>query len=80
MSVTVDQIVVSDKFKHNKEGFKYFTGYQEGEIVKPLCIILPQMSKYIKYFENGGKNMSFSLKMMKFGVNTIKFGMWLKIN
>ena len=28
--------------------------YQEGEIVKPLCIILPQMSGYIKYFENGG--------------------------
>ena len=50
MSVNVDQIVVSDKFKHNNEGFKYFIGYQEGEIVKPLCIILPQMSGYIKYF------------------------------
>ena len=32
------------------------------EIVKPLCIILPQMSGYIKYFENGGKNMSFFIK------------------
>ena len=62
MSVNVDQIVVSDKFKHNNEGFKYFIGYQEGEIVKPLCIILPQMSGYIKYFENGGKNSSFLIK------------------
>ena len=62
MSVNVDQIIVSDKFKHNNEGFKYFIGYQEGEIVKPLCIILPQMSGYIKYFENGGKNMSFLIK------------------
>ena len=62
MSVIVDQIVVSDKFKHNNEGFKYFIGYQEGEIVKPLCIILPQMSGYFKYFENGGKNMSFLIK------------------
>ena len=62
MSVNVDQIVVSDKFKHNNEGFKYFIGYQEGGIVKPLCIILPQMSGYIKYFENGGKNMSFFIK------------------
>ena len=62
MSVNVDQIVVSDKFKHNNEGFKYFIGYQEGEIVKPLCIILPQMSGYIKYFENDGKNMSFLIK------------------
>ena len=62
MSVIVDQIVVSDKFKHNNEGFKYFIGYQEGGIVKPLCIILPQMSGYIKYFENGGKSMSFFIK------------------
>ena len=29
---------------------------------KPLCIILPQMSGFIKYFENGGKNMSFMIK------------------
>ena len=56
------QIVISGKFKHNNESFKYFIGYQEGEIVKPLCIILPQMSGYIKYFENGGKNMSFLIK------------------
>ena len=41
LSVNVDQIVVSDKFKHNNEGFKYFIGYQEDGIVKPLCIILP---------------------------------------
>ena len=62
MSVNVDQIVVSGKFKHNNEGFKYFIGYQEGEIVKSLCIILPQMSEYIKYFENGGRNMYFLVK------------------
>ena len=62
LSVDLDQIVVSYKFKHNDEGFKYFIGYLEGEIVKPLCIILPQMSGCIKYFENGGKNMSFLIK------------------
>ena len=62
MSVNVDQIVVSNKFKHNNKGFKYFIGYQEGGIVKPLCIILPQMSGYIKYFKNGGKNMSFFVR------------------
>ena len=62
MSVIVDQLVVPDKFKHNNEGFKYFIGYQEGGIVKPLCIILLQMSGCIKYFENGSKNMSFLIK------------------
>ena len=47
-SVNVDQIGVSDRFKHSDNGFKYFIGYQGGEIVTPLCIILPQMSGYIK--------------------------------
>ena len=61
-SVDTDKIVVSDKFKHSEEGYKHFIGYQEGEIVKPLCIILPQMNGYIKYFESGGKNMSFLIK------------------
>ena len=62
LSVVLDQIVVSYKFKHNGEGFKHFIGYLENGIVKPLCIILPQMSGYIKYFENGSKNMSFLIK------------------
>ena len=43
-SVNVDQIVASDKFKHSDEGFKYFVGYKEGEIVKLLCISLSQMT------------------------------------
>ena len=60
--VNVDQIVTSGKSKHSDDGFKYFIGYKEGEIIKTLCIILPQMSEYIKYFENRGKNMSFVIK------------------
>ena len=59
MSVNLEQIVISDKFKHSDERFKYFIGYEEGEIVKPLYIILPQMGRYIKNFENGGKNVTF---------------------
>ena len=62
MSVNVDQIVVSEIFNHNNEGFKYFIGYQEGEIVKLLCIILPQMSRYIKHFESRAKSMSLLIK------------------
>ena len=62
MSVSIDQIVVSDKIKPNNEVSKYFFGYQKGEILKPLCIVLPQMSGYIKYFEYGSPNMSFLIK------------------
>ena len=60
--VNVDEIVASDKFKHSDDGFKYFICYKEGEIVKRLCIILSQMIGYIKYFENGGRNMSIVIK------------------
>ena len=60
--VNVDQIVVTDKFKHSDDGFKHFIAYKEGKIVEPLCIILPQMTGHIKYFENGEKNMSFVIK------------------
>ena len=47
---------------HNDDGFEYFIGYKESEIVKPLCIILPQIIRYIKYFEIREKNMSFVIK------------------
>ena len=36
MSVNVDQIVVSNKFKHSEEGYKYFIVFQENKIFKPL--------------------------------------------
>ena len=71
----LDEIVLSYKFKHNDKGFQYFIGYLKNKIVKPLCVILPQMSGFIKYFENGSKNVSFLLKMMKWGINSIKCGM-----
>ena len=61
-SADTDKIVVSDKFKHSQEGYKHFISYQEGQIVKPLRIILPQINGYIKYFESGGKNISFLIK------------------
>ena len=73
-SVHVDQIVVSDKFKHNNKVFKHFIDYQKCEIVKPLCNILPKMSGYLKYFKNGGKNMSCLIKIIKCWINMIKFG------
>ena len=53
--ISTAQIVVSDKFKLSDNGFKYFIGHNEGKIIKPSCIVLPQMTGYIKYFENGGK-------------------------
>ena len=52
---------MSDKFEHSDKGVKYFIGYKDDKIIRPLCIILPQMSWYIKSFDNGGKP-SFMIK------------------
>ena len=46
-------------FKHSNNGFKYFIGYKADNTVRLLCIILPQIRGYIKYFENRVKSMSF---------------------
>ena len=51
----LDQTIMSDKFKHSDDCFKYFIGYKEDKIVKPLCIVLLEMTGCIKYFKNGGK-------------------------
>ena len=39
------------------KGLKYFIGYKDDNIDRPLCIIFSQMSRYIKCFDNGGKNI-----------------------
>ena len=58
-SVDLSKIVVSSRWKLNDTTYKYFCRYLNNDVIKPLCVILPQMSGYIKYFDNGGKNMSF---------------------
>ena len=58
-SVDLSKIVVSSRWKRNDTTYKYFCGYLNNDVIQPLCVILTQMSGYIKYFDNGGKNMSF---------------------
>ena len=58
-SIDLRKIVVSSRWKLNDETYKYFCGYLNNDVTKPLCVILPQVNGYIKYFEDGGENMSF---------------------
>ena len=58
-SVDLDKIVVSNKWKINDTTYKCLCGYLNNDTIQPLCVILPQMNRYIKYFDDGGKNMSF---------------------
>ena len=58
-SVDLDKIVVSNKWKISDTTYKYLCGYLNNDVIQPLCVILPQMNGNIKYFDDGGKNMSF---------------------
>ena len=58
-SVDLSKIVVSNKWKIDDTQYKYFCGYLNNDVIQPLCVILPQISRYIKYFDDGGKNMLF---------------------
>ena len=54
-SVDLDEIVVSSKLKINEATYKYLCGYLNNDVIQPLCVILPRMNGYIKYFDNGAK-------------------------
>ena len=58
-SVDLNKTVVSNKWKINDTTYKYLCGYLNNDTIQPLCVILSQMNGYIKYFDDGGKNMSF---------------------
>ena len=58
-SVDLSKIVVSNKWKINDTTYKYLCWYLNNDTIQPLCVILPQMNGYIKYFEDGGENVSF---------------------
>ena len=53
-SVDLSKIVVSNKWKINDTLYKYLCVYLNNDVIQSLCVILPQMSGYIKYFEDGG--------------------------
>ena len=58
-SVDLNKIVVSKKWIINDTKYKNICGYLNNDTIQPLCVILPEMDGYIKYFDDAGKNMSF---------------------
>ena len=58
-SVDLGKIVVSSKWKISDTTYNYLCGYLNNDVIQPLFVILPQMNGHIKYFDDGGKNMSF---------------------
>ena len=59
--IDVNKILVSKKESYGtKSSSKYFIGYNDGDVIRTLCIILPQMIGYVKHFDSN-KTMSFKV-------------------
>ena len=55
----VNKILVSKKERYGtKNAFKYFIGYNDNDVIRPLCVRLPQMTGYAKKFDENA-TMSF---------------------
>ena len=60
--INVNNILVSKKEPYGtKNSFKYFIGYNDNDIIRPLCIRLPQMTGYVRKF-NENSTMSFRVE------------------
>ena len=55
--VDIEEIVLSHKKSYSKDSFKYFIGYRHkgNAFPSPLCVKLPQMNAYAKYFDKNNK-------------------------
>ena len=50
--IDVDKILVSKEEPYgSKNSFKYFIGYNDNDVIRPLCIKLSQMIGYVRSFE-----------------------------
>ena len=51
--IDVNKILVSKKESYGtKNPLKYFIRYNDGDVIRPLCIVLPQMIGYVKHFDS----------------------------
>ena len=75
--INVNNILVSKKELYGtKNSFKYFNGYNDNYIIRPLCIRLPQMIGYARKF-NENSTMLFRVKDKQLLKNFSKI--WEKI-
>ena len=70
--IDADKILVSkiEPYGANKS-IRYFIGYNDDDVIRPLCIKLPQMIGYVKCFDSN-KAMSFKVTDKKLLKNYTK--------
>ena len=58
-----DNLLISKKTSSGKKNYKYFIGYLDNDFkIKPLHIILPRTSAYVKGCDGETKRMSFLIE------------------
>ena len=63
--IDINNMLVSKKEPYgNKNLVKYFIGYNDNDIIRPLCIRLPQVTGYARKFDENA-TMSFIVKGKK---------------
>ena len=51
--IDINNILASKKESYGaKNSLKYFIGYNDEDVIRPLCIKLPQMIGYVKCFDS----------------------------
>ena len=54
--IDVDKILISKKEPYGKNNsLKYFIGYNDNDVIRPLCLKLSKMTGYIKKFKENIK-------------------------
>ena len=75
--IHVNKILVSKKEPYGtKNALKVFIGYNDNDVIRPLCLRLPQMTGYFKKF-NENATMSFRVNNKQLLKNYNKI--WEKI-
>ena len=75
--IDVNKILVSKKEQYGKyNSFKYFIGYNDNDVIRPLYLELSQMTGYINKFEINNTAMSLMVKGKQFLKNYNKI--WKK--
>ena len=77
-NIDVNNMLVSKKEPYgNKNSVKYFIGYNKNDIIRPLCIRLPQITGYARKFDENA-TLSFIVKNKKLLKSYTKHGKQLK--
>ena len=71
----VENASVSSKISAGEKSYKYFIGYlYDDNEIKPLHIMLPKTSAYVKSYDGQIKWMYFCLKIITYWENITLFG------